>query len=145
LLGGQKAFANFVAERHDLGAVVDHLHVISLISPVRGVLTMVLRVIPAPHGKATADVNAEIKRIVGIINSSGLSVEVVCIHDGSTYVSRLAGPFARVGVPESCDLRLPVHRQTQLRARIGMPGTFACFCTDADYQGKGRRFLRGEG
>jgi hypothetical protein len=84
LLGDQKVFASFVAEQHDLGAVVHHLHVISLLSPVRGLPTMVLRVIPAPRGKANADVNAEIERTVGIINSSGLSVEVVCTDGDST-------------------------------------------------------------
>jgi hypothetical protein len=89
------------------------------------------RVIPAPHGKANADVNAEIERIVGIINSVGPSIETMCADSDSTYVSRLAAPFALVGVPESYDLQLPVHRQNQLRARICMPGTFACFCIGA--------------
>jgi hypothetical protein len=74
---------------------------------------MVLRVIPAPRGKASADMNAKIERIVAILNSSGLSVEVVCTDGDSTYVSRLAAPFVLVGVPESYDPRLPVHRQSQ--------------------------------
>jgi hypothetical protein len=63
-------------------------NVISLISPVRGVPTLVLRVIPAPHGKANADVNAGTEHIVGILNSSGLSVEVVCTDGNSKQVYR---------------------------------------------------------
>jgi hypothetical protein len=72
LFGDRRAFAGFVAEQHDLGVVMHHVHVISLISPVRGVPTMVLRVAPAPHGEANADVSAEIEREVGFLNSSGL-------------------------------------------------------------------------
>jgi hypothetical protein len=101
---------------------VRRLHVTSLVSPVCGVPTMVGPVIPAPRGKANADMNAKIERIVAILNSSGLSVEVVCTDGDSTYVSGLADPFALVGVPESDELRLPVHRQSQLRARICTPG-----------------------
>jgi hypothetical protein len=36
----------------------------------------------------------------------------------------LAAPFSLVGVPESCDLQLPVHSRSQLRARICRSGSF---------------------
>jgi hypothetical protein len=88
-------------------------------------------------------VNAESERIVGITNPSGLSVEVVCADGDSTHVCRLAAPFALVGVPESYELQLPLHRQSQLRARVGMPGSFACFCHDVGHQGMRDLYVNG--
>ena len=133
------AFARFVGE-HERG-VVTHLHVISVLSPVPAVPPMVLRVIPAPHGKATSEVTTEIERLVVLLNNEGLSVELVCTDGDSTYVQKLAAAFEVVGVCDSYDMRIPLHRQNSMRALIAMPGTFACYTIDIDHQGKGMREL----
>ena len=146
LLKDPVAWAGFVAEKDGLRLIVHHLHVISVISAVPGVPAMVIRVMPAPHGKATDEVNAEIERLIGLLNANGLSVELVCTDGDSTYVRKLTGAFAMVGVPDSYDLKRPLHRQLSLRARIAMPGSFTCWCIDIDHQGKGMRdlYVKGE-
>ena len=46
----------------------------------------------------------------------------------------LASAFELGGVCESYDLRIPLHRQTSLRVRILLPGSFVCHCLVIDHQ-----------
>ena len=92
LLQDPVAYAGFVAGEDEFQLVVHHLHVVPLISIVPGVPAMVIRVMPAPHGKATEEVNAEIERLVGLLNANGLSVESVCTDGDSTYARKLPEP-----------------------------------------------------
>ena len=89
LVGDRVAFAGFVDGKHGPRCVVDHMHAILFIPPVP-VRGMVIRVIPAPHRKATVQVPSDIERLVDLLNAKGLSVELVCTDGDSSYVRKLA-------------------------------------------------------
>jgi hypothetical protein len=121
LVSDPGAWASFVADLDRRNMVVHSMRVISLSSPVPGVPVMVLRVIPAEHGKAKADVNAAIEETVRILNASGLSVRWVCSDGDSTYVQKLAASLSVLRDMLSYDFRLPAHRQTRLLPRVFIP------------------------
>jgi hypothetical protein len=114
LVNNPEACAAFVADLDRRGLVVHALHVITLVSPVPGVPVMVLRVIPAEHGKATSDVNAAVYETVRMLCANGIDVRWVYTDGDSTYVQTLAIAFAREREARSCNLWLPAHRQTEL-------------------------------
>jgi hypothetical protein len=141
LVNNPEAYAAFGADLHRRGLVVHALHVITFVSPVPGVPVMVLRVIPAEHGKATADVNASVYETVRMLGANGIDVRWVCTDGDSTYVQTLATAFARVRELESYNLWLPSHRQTELASSIFIPETKALYCSDVDHQGKAMRYV----
>jgi hypothetical protein len=95
LVNNPEAYAAFVADLHRRGLVVHAQHVITFVSPVPGVPVMVLRVIPAEHGKATADVDAAVSETARMLCANGIEVRWVRT-DGAVRAFRLWQPRSRV-------------------------------------------------
>ena len=141
LLSDPAKFALFVADLERQKLIIHALHVLTFVSPVPGVPAIVLRVIPAAHGKATEDITLAIEQAVQMLAKNGITARWVCTDGDSTYVSKLAHAFSLLRDVTSYDFGCPVHRQAALHSMVPMPESGICFCIDIDHQGKAMRYL----
>jgi hypothetical protein len=139
------AFLRFVGEKAAEDLVASYMHVISLISVVPSVPSIVLMVIPAPHGKVSQNVNDSLLRVATVMQGAGFDVVCVCTDGDSTYGANAQQACAQVQNPQDYVFHLPIDEQAGVWSGMCVPETTVVHCFDIDHQGKHVRYAVAKG